>query len=287
MIMQNYLTISDSASKELSKIDEMIDNLVPQIISFAKTIIIVLLVYFIGKKLIKLVLKLLDKSFERTSMEVSVSGFLLALSKVALNILLIVIIIGILGLPTSSLVALVGSAGLAIGLALQGSLSNFAGGVLILIMKPFKVEDYIIVNGIEGNVTSIDIFYTRLLTVDNKLVVIPNGTLSNSSITNVTNEPTRRLDLNISVAYSTDLSKVKEVLISIAEKNDMVIKDKNINVFIDNYAASSIDLGFRVWVLKENYWILKWNIVEEIKFEFDKNGIEIPFNQLDVNINSK
>lgn len=268
---------------------DIFKDVLPSLIDFGKNILIALIIYFITKKIIKIIIRLLNKSLIKSSIEVSVAQFLEAIVKAGLNVLLVIIIVDILGLPTSSLLALVGSAGLTIGLALQGSLANFAGGVLILLAKPFKIGDYIIenVNKNEGVVTSIDIFYTRLLTVDNKMIVIPNGTLSNSSITNVTYEDVRRLDLNINVRYSEDFTRVKELLNEIAHEHEFIIKDRDISVFIFNFDPYSINIAMRVWVKRENYWALKSELLEEIKAVFEQNKIIIPVNQININMEPK
>lgn len=259
-------------------------SLGPKLLSLGKLLLIALIVLLVGRKLIKWLGRLLERSFERANMEPAVAKFLITVVNVLLNILLIVLIAGILGLETSSLVALVGSAGLTVGLALQGSLSNFAGGVLILLTRPFRLGDYIIAGTNEGTVTAVDIFYTRLLTIDNRLVVIPNGTLSNSSIINVTSEPVRRLDLFIPVDYSENIKKAKDILSRLAYGDERVLKDRDIDIFVNSFEASSVTLGVRMWVEKENYWLLKWDMLERIKETFDQEKIAIPFDQLDINI---
>ncbi|HEX3021718.1 MAG TPA: mechanosensitive ion channel domain-containing protein, partial [Lachnospiraceae bacterium] len=172
-------------------------------------------------------------------------------------------------------------------LALQGSLSNFAGGVLILLMKPFRVGDYIITATNEGTVTSLDIIYTRLLTADNRLVVIPNGALSNSSIINVTHEPIRRLDISVLIDYSENIKKVKDILESLAKSHELVLQDREINVFVNSFDPSAINIGIRMWVERDNYWILKWDMLEKIRDEFENNQVTTPFDQVNVNIASK
>lgn len=189
-----------------------------------------------------------------------------------------------IGVDTSSIVALVGSVGLTLGLALQGSLSNFAGGVLILILKPFRIGDYIIIGGNEGTVTSIDIFYTKLVTFDNRLLIMPNGVLSNTNIVNVTNEPRRRLDINLPINYSENIKKVRDILLNIVQNHEMVLQDLDITVVVNSFDPSSINIGLRVWVATENYWPLKWGLLEQIKSQFDENEITIQLNQLDVNL---
>lgn len=267
--------------------EAMIEKLLNGVVDFGKKLLIVLLIFFIGRKLIKWLLKLTDRIFERTKMDLSVTIFLHNLLKIALEIVLVIIIADYMGLQTSSLVALVGSAGLALGLALQGSLSNLAGGVLLLILKPFRVGDYIIACGNEGTVTGMDIFYTRLLTGDNKLVVIPNGTLSNSSITNVTNEPKRRLDLSVGIDYSEDIRKVKAVLLDVLSRQEGILPEEDVKVMVSSFDASAITIGVRVWVATEDYWNVKFELMERIKYAFDENQITIPFDQLDVNLNQK
>lgn len=262
-----------------------IKGIVEEGLNFILKIIFAIIIVVIGKKLIRFLTSLLDKYFRRTKMEISVAGFLLAMIRAGLYIMLAVFIItGIIGIESTPIVAIVGSAGLSIGLALQGSLSNFAGGVLILLLKPFRVGDYIITGTNEGTVTAIDIFYTRMLTLDNRLLVMPNGTLSNANIINVTYEPVRRLDIPILIDYSENIKKVKDLLTEIAGGHEKVIKDREISVFVNSFDPSAINIGVRVWTLKEDYWTLKCELLEDIKNKFDENKITIPFDQLDVNI---
>jgi small conductance mechanosensitive channel len=254
-------------------------------IGFILKLIFAIFIIIIGKKLIRILIGILEKNFNRTKMEASVSGFLLALIRALLYVVLFSIIISeIVGIQRASVVALIGSAGLSIGLALQGSLSNFAGGVLILLLKPFRVGDYIISGVNEGTVTSIDIFYTRLLTVDNRLLVMPNGSLSNANIINVTYEPIRRLDIFILVDYSENIKKVKDILTEIAQNNEMVLKENDITVFVNSFEPTAINVGIRVWVLKENFWNLKCQLLEEIKSKFDENQVMIPVEPIKINM---
>lgn len=263
-------------------------SVIENILGFAKVLLIAIIVYFIGRKVIKVLLKWIKRAFTQSSMEEGVSGFLLTLINFALNGILIISIAGIIRIETTSFVAILGSAGVAIGLALQGSLSNLAGGVLVLVTKPFKVGDYIIAGAKEGTVSKIDIFYTNIVTVDNKRIVIPNGTISNMDVINVTNEPTRRLDLIIPVSYKADIDHVRSVIMGVCQKNEMVLLDESIEVLLYEFASSSINMSVRVWVNTENYWALKWELQEKLKKALDAEGIEIPFNQLDVTLlNSK
>ena len=250
-------------------------------------IIIALIIYFVGMKLIKLVTGLAKKAFEKAKVDAGVQSFVMSAIRIVLYIVLFLAIIGYFGFQVTSLAALVASAGVTVGLALQGSLSNLAGGVLILVLKPFHIGDYIIAQGYEGTVTEIEIFYTTLSTGDNKRIVLPNGALSNGNIVNVSHQEFRRVDFVLGVSYNADVKKVKDVLTALGESHELVDKERGVTVFIDEFAASSINFGFRVWTMSENYWTLKWDMMEKVKEAFDANGIEIPFNQLDVHVNNQ
>lgn len=282
MTLQN----PEETIKKASALVEQLKNLIPSLIKFGINVIIALIIFWIGKVLINIVLKICKRFFERTKMEVSVSKFLNSLIKVGLYIVLISVLLETVGIKTTSFVAVLGTASLAIGLSIQGSLSNFAGGVLILILKPFVVGDYIIESssGKEGTVYKIDLFYTTLITLDNKKTVIPNGNLSNTSLTNVTAFDTRRVDFEIGISYDSDIKKAREILEETAKKNDLVIKDKEIFSYVANLDASQVTLGLRVWAKTSDYWTVKFVLTEAIKNELDANNIEIPFNQLVVHV---
>ncbi|MBR6358208.1 MAG: mechanosensitive ion channel [Lachnospiraceae bacterium] len=250
-------------------------------------IIAAILVFIIAKFVIKHLMNLIKKLFEKSKLDGAVKTFLLSIIKAALYVLLIIGIVEILGVATATIVSVIASAGLAIGLALQGSLSNFAGGVLILVMKPFKLGDYIIASGVEGTVVSMDVFYTKIRTTDYMDIVIPNGMLSNNTITNVSAQGKRRLDITASASYNADIEKVKQVLTEICKNCTLVRRDEEVRVFVSQYAQSSIDYNVRFWVDAANYWDAKFFITESIKKEFDRNGIEIPYSKLDVNILNK
>ncbi|MCM1468052.1 MAG: mechanosensitive ion channel [Alistipes sp.] len=284
-MMYPLLTVSDTTVAEIETYTGiLLRKLFDGSLFIVKKIIVVLLIWLIGKKLIKILLGFLSKTFDKAHIDVSLSKFLLSLFKFLLYGVLIISIIGAIGIETSSLVTLIGSLGLTVGLSLQGSLSNFAGGVLILLFKPFKVGDYIVACGCEGTVQVIDLLYTRLATVDNKTVTLPNGTLANSNITNVASEPVRRVDVSIGVSYSTDLKKAKSVLETVIRNNENVLKDRDIVVFVDALGDSGITLTTRCWTAGENYWPTLWALREDFKEAFDENGIIIPFPQVDVNI---
>ena len=268
----------------MAEINSIVEQITHWGLSGIWKIVFALLLWFIGKKLISLSLKLLKKVFDRGSIDVGVVNFTMSIIKFALYAVLILMVIDELGIQTTSLITVFGSAALAVGMSLQGSLSNFAGGVLILIFKPFKVGDYIVVGNYEGTVRTIEILYTKLTTVDNKVVMLPNGTLSNSNIVNVGAEDFRRLDIEMSIGYSSDLKLAKTLLNTIVNNNPAVIKDRDIKVIVKSLDESCVTLETRVWVKTEDYWDTRFTLLEEYKAEFDKNGIEIPFNQMDVHI---
>lgn len=270
------------ASTELLTDNKLVASLVELIIR----ILITAMIYYIGKKLVKVILKIFDRFLERTGTDISLRRFLYSGLRIVMYVVIFILMIGVLGIGTSSVVAVFGSAGLTLGLALQGSLSNLAGGVLILLLKPFRVGDYIIedTKGNEGVVQSIDVFYTRLLTSDNKMVSVPNGTLANSSLTNVTAQDKRRLDMIVPIGYTSDLKLAKNIILDIIDKTQEVLVNEEINVYVSELGESSVNIGLRIWVSTANYWAVKWRITEQIKYAFDDAGIEIPYNKLDVNI---
>ena len=267
-------------------IQTYLEGMVPSLLGFLIQLVVAVLVLLVGSRIIKLIVRLLDKSLRRSRAETGVVTFLCSLVKYALYFVLAMIILGQFGVTTSSVVAVLGSAGLTLGLALQGSLSNFAGGVLILLLKPFVVGDYIVDEGTgkEGTVSSITIFYTKLLTVDNRLIMIPNGTLSNSSITNISHMENRMLDLRVGVSYDADLAKTKRVLEETVKSDEAALPENPITVFVSELADSSVQMGIRVWVKNENYWTARWRITEQIKLALDANDIPIPYPQLDVTL---
>ena len=267
-------------------LQEYLQNAMPGLISFLIQLVIAIVILLIGSKIIKMITKMLRRSLERGSAEAGVISFVCSLTKYVLYFLLIMMILSGFGVTTGSVVALLGSAGFTLGLALQGSLANFAGGVLILILKPFKVGDYIIesAGGNEGTVVGITIFYTKLSTVDNKQILIPNGSLSNTTIVNVSAMENRKLDLRIGVSYEANLAKTKEVLRQVVDANELILKDEPIDIFVSELGESSVEMGVRVWVKNEDYWTIRWKMTEDIKNALDANEISIPYPQMDVHM---
>lgn len=260
------------------------ENLLPDLINFGLQVVIAILVYIIGAKIIRGVVKLIKKAMERREVDTGVIQFLTAVVKYGLYIILIMTILSVFGVATTSVVAVLGSAGVAIGLALQGSLSNFAGGVLILLLKPFRVGDYIVQGGNEGTVFEISIFYTKLHTGDNKVVVIPNGTLSNDTIMNVSHMTKRRVDIVVGIGYEADIRKAKEVLFEVAQSDPARLTEEDALVFVSDLGASSVDMGIRIWVKDVDYWTAKWRLTENVKYALDEHNISIPYQQIDVQI---
>ncbi|MCM1496539.1 MAG: mechanosensitive ion channel [Bacteroides sp.] len=253
----------------------------------AGSILLALLCLWIGLRLSKWLMKLIRRSFERSKLDPTVSSFLGSMIHITLYVLVFITVVSIMGIQVTSFVTLLGTAGVTIGLALQGSLSNFAGGVLILMLKPFVIGDYIRedTHDNEGTVISIDIFYTRLRTFDGKVVVIPNGTLSNTSLTNLTRQEKRRLDLTIPVSYEADLQNARRVIQQVLQQENMILQEEPMDIVLDAFADSSMTVLIHVWVETENYWQAKWSTLEHVKAALDEAGIIIPYSQMDVHIN--
>lgn len=259
---------------------------IPLIGNFAGRVLLAILVYVIASKLIHKLCKIIVASMKRANADTGVTQFVSSFVKATLYGLLIITIATSFGVKESSIAALLASSGVAIGLALQGGLSNLAGGVIILILRPFVVGDYIIecTDKQEGTVVKIDLFYTTLSTVDNRRITIPNGNLTSASIVNVTARDQRKLEIKVEIAYSSDLKKAKGILERLLHEDEHVLSDQEMQVFVDELGASGIMLGLRAWVNTEQYWPTKWRLNEEIKLAFDEEGIEIPFPQMDVHI---
>ena len=263
---------------------ELVDQYLPIISKYAVNILTALLILFVGLWVIKKVIKLVSKGFEKTKMEVSLQSFLTNLIGWGLKALLIITVLGQVGVATTSFVAILGAAGLAVGLALQGTLANFAGGALIMIFKPFKVGDLIESQGELGEVKEIEIFVTKIVTPDNKLVILPNGALSNGNIKNFTEEGQLRVDLTIGIAYDSDIKKAKEILEKTMLADDKVLKDPAPFVGVSNLGDSSIDLAVRPFATPANYWDVYFNTLENCKIALDEANIVIPFPQREVTI---
>jgi small conductance mechanosensitive channel len=263
------------------------DILIELSASIGLKILLAIAVLVIGLLLIKYLVKFIVKSKGFNKIDKTVQTFIKSALSITLKILLIISVIGILGVPLTSIIAVLASAGLAIGLALQGALSNFAGGIMILVFRPFKVGDFVDNGTHMGTVDSITIFYTRLLTIDNKLITIPNSTMTTASITNFSAKELRRVDFKFTASYKNDVEKVKRILIEIAESHPLVLKDQPIMSRLFSHGTNSLEYILRVWCQAPDYWTIYFDINEKVKKEFDAQGIEIPFTQMDVHIKEK
>ena len=281
---QEVTDATQEAVKQVNQLTQYVQDSIPELITFGLKVLAALVAFFVGRLVIRWIRKIVRRSFERSGADKGVEQFVDSLLKYGLYALLVFSLISSLGFDTTSVAAVLASGGVAIGLALQGSLSNFAGGVLILLLKPFVVGDYIIEdsNGKEGTVKEIQIFYTKLSTIDNKTIVIPNGMLTNNSLTNATAKAERKLDLKIDIAYEADLRKAKAVIEEIIRQDDATIKNEEILVFVHELAESSVVIGARAWVKNEDYWNARWRILEEIKLKLDENEIEMAYPHLTV-----
>ena len=283
---QEVTDATQEAVKQVNQLTQYVQDSIPGLITFGLKVLAALVAFFIGRLVIRWIRKIVRRSFERSGADKGVEQFVDSLLKYGLYALLVFSLISSLGFDTTSVAAVLASGGVAIGLALQGSLSNFAGGVLILLLKPFVVGDYIIedTNGKEGTVKEIQIFYTKLSTIDNKTIVIPNGMLTNNSITNATAKDERQLDLRVGISYDADIRQAKSVIENLLIKDECIIKNEQINVFVHELADNAVVLGIRAWVKNEEYWETRWRLLEEIKLLLDENGIEIPYPQMTVHM---
>ena len=283
---EEVVETTKNAVEEMNQFTAYLQENIPNIIGFGVKVLFAILFFLVGRAVIKWIRKIVRHSMERSNADVGVRQFVDSVLKVVLYFILLFSIATKFGVDAASVAALIASGGVAIGLALQGSLSNFAGGVLILLLKPFEVGDYIIedTNKNEGTVKEIQIFYTKLSTIDNKTIVIPNGILTNNSLTNATAKDERRLDLKVDISYEASIKEAKAVIETILKNDEAVLQDEDINVFVDALGESSVVLGARAWTKNEDFWSAKWRILEEIKEQLDEHHISIPYQQLMVHM---
>lgn len=276
----------DKLNEDVSKLTKFLDTALEKLIDFGFSIIVAIIIFLIGKIIIKLVRKFIKNIFTKSKVDEGVIKFIDSIVNVAGYIIVLIIICAEIGIQTTSFVTLLGTAGLSVGLALQGSLSNFAGGILILVSKPFKIGDYVMIDGEEGTVIKIDIVYTTLVKYDNRIIKCPNGEVSNKTIVNYTNMDGRRVDVKFSVHYDSDISKAKEIVTNIILNCPYTLKEKKNNVVVTKLDESSVNLETRAWVRPDDYWDAYFYLNEAIKSELEKNNIIIPYNQLEVHVKS-
>ena len=283
-------TVQETVDKVNSNWDQIkayFNGHIPDLISFGMKVVLSIVAFYVGTKLIKWLLKVAKSSMEKAGIDMGVAQFICSFGKFLLYLILIFNIATNFGVKESSVAALLGTAGVTIGLALQGGLENLSGGVMLLLFKPFQVGDYIIqdqAGGTEGTVYKVEMFYTTLITIDNKHVIIPNGKLSNSTIINVTAQNLRNLEIKVGISYESDLLLAKQILRELIEKDPELLDREETQVFVDELGDSAVILGLRAWVKTEEFWNTKWRMNEQIKLEFDKRGIRIPYPQMDVHM---
>lgn len=268
--------------EQIKNADYYIKQAVDWFWSVLPDLALALVTFVVGLWFIGLASRFLRRYFDRKDFDPTLETFLYSLIRVSLKVILFVLVVTQLGVKTSSLVAILASAGLAIGLALQGSLANFAGGILIFIFKPFKVGDFITAQGIDGTVKEISIFTTKLNTFGNQVAIIPNGPLSNNNIINYNTESTRRDKINVGISYDSNIKLAKDILLQICSENENILKEPVPEVYVDNLADSSVVLTLRFWTMNEFFWAAHFHTLETLKMRFDEAGIVIPFPQLDV-----
>ena len=278
-----FLFTEEVATEEFSLV-ELLQTVAGWLMQNGIKLIIGLIVLFIAFKVVNFIAKRLQRRLDKKNVDKTIANVTVKALKIVLKIMVFLLFLGYVGIETAGIGTIIGSVSVCIGLAVQGSLSNFAGGIVILVMRPFKLGDFIEAQGHSGTVTDIKMFYTYLNTPDNKVVMIPNGTLGNGDIINYSKEEERRVDLVFSVDYSTDLKLAKEIIEKEIENHQLILKDKGYFVRLGEMAASSLDIKTRVWVKNADYWTVYFDLLENVKKKFDENNISVPFNQLDVHI---
>lgn len=268
----------------MTQLDEWQAAVLPMAMQYGSQVLLAIITLLIGWWVIGRIANGILAVMEKRNIDKSLHGFVGNLIAIGLKVLLIISVAGMIGVETTSFIAVIGAAALAVGFALQGSLANFAGGVLILFLRPFKVGEYIEAQGIGGTVDSIQIFHTVLKTPDNKTVVVPNGSLSNGNIINYSRQPTRRVDVNIGIDYGDDIKKAREILLRLAHADERVLKDPEPAVRLTGLGESSVDLSLRMWTKTDDFWGVMWDITELAKETFDQEGITIPFPQRTVHM---
>lgn len=281
--------VAQDVEKEIGLLQRHMDGMADKLFSFGIKVVLAIVVFVIGSRVIAFVRNIIKKALVKSSASREAEQFLDSAIKALLYVVLIFMILQMFGVEAASIATVIGSVGVTVGLAIQGSLTNCIGGVLILTLKPFKVGDYIIedTHKNEGIVQEISIFYTKLATYDNKVILIPNGTLANSSLTNVTDEAERRVDLTVGISYDADIRQARSVVERLAAEHPLVLMERDVSVYVDSLGESSVVLGIRFWAKKENLWTARCEMLENIKYAFDAEGILIPYNQLDVHLIEK
>lgn len=271
----------------MTQLEELQEAWLPMVVQYGSQVLLAIVTLVIGWWLIGRLIGGIHVLMERRNIDRTLHGFVGALVGIGLKVILLVSVAGMIGVETTSFIALIGAAGLAVGLALQGSLANFAGGMLILIVRPIRAGEYIEAQGVGGTVDSIQIFNTILKTPDNKTIIIPNGSLSNGNIINYSRQPTRRVDLNIGIDYGDDVKQARSILLELANADERVFKDPAAVVWLVSLGDNSVNLSLRMWTKTDDYWGVFWELQELVKERFDEAGITIPFPQRTVHVVSE
>jgi len=268
----------------MEKINELLEKSPELIIKYGGQIVMAIIVLIIGLWIVKLIVKSLNKLMEKKGTDASLRPFLSSMASILLKVMVVITVMGMVGIQMTSFIAILGAAGLAVGMALSGTLQNFAGGVMLLIFKPFKAGDFIEAQGFMGTVSEIQIFNTILKTPDNKTIIIPNGGLSTGPMTNFSTEPTRRVDFSFGIGYSDDIDKARSVIDGLTKADSRIHKDPEPFIAVGELADSSVNFTVRVWSEAANYWGIHFDMIENVKKSFDKEGVSIPFPQTDVHL---
>lgn len=284
----SWILLTADVTEELALGQKLLKAAPQSLLDLLIRVVFCIVAFLIGSRIISFIRKLTGNALKRANASKEAKQFLDSSLKMGLYAFLIFQIAVKLGIDATTIATVIGSATVTIGLAFQGSLKNCIGGILIMLLHPFRVGDYIIEDNHknEGTVSEITIFYTKLATIDNKIILLPNGALADTSITNVTNEDNRRVELKVGISYQSDIRKAKSVITSLIEANEKILKDKEYSIFVDDLGDSSVVLGMRFWTRTEDFWPVRWAMLEEIKYAFDENGIGIPFPQMDVHLDA-
>lgn len=295
IIPADSLDLKGSAEKFVEKVtttpaDVLLKELGNDALQFGLKVLAALAIYFIGAWVIKRIKKLLGNIFERRKTDKAIASFTMSLVSISLTIILIILTVGTLGVNTTSLAAILAAGGMAIGMALSGTVQNFAGGIMLLVFKPFKAGDFIETQGFSGTVSEVNIVSTKLTTTDNRVIVLPNGSLSSGTINNISQNPIRRLEWKIGVEYGSNIDQTRKVILGILNADARVLHGKDApdepNVKLSGLLDSSVEIQARCWVRTDDYWDLLWEVNERIYKELPKNGIDFPFPQLDVHLHN-
>ena len=295
IIPADSLDLKGSAEKFVEKVtttpaDVLLKELGSDALQFGLKVLAALAIYFIGAWVIKRIKKLLGNIFERRKTDKAIASFTMSLVSISLTIILIILTVGTLGVNTTSLAAILAAGGMAIGMALSGTVQNFAGGIMLLVFKPFKAGDFIEAQGFSGTVSEVNIVSTKLTTTDNRVIVLPNGSLSSGTINNISQNPIRRLEWKIGVEYGSNIDQARKVILGILNADARVLHGKDApdepNVKLSGLLDSSVEIQARCWVRTDDYWDLLWEVNERIYKELPKNGIDFPFPQLDVHLHN-